>query len=124
MTPLPRGQLIQRYRTSKATASKAVALLQAEGLVTTELGRGTFVRNRPPLRRVSAAKRHGEHRSSGRPIFDTEALAQGQARPWESRRSAELNSRWRPPNCREELPWRGISAYGNGYNYSNVANLP
>jgi GntR family transcriptional regulator len=78
MTLPSERQLIQRYGTSKATASKAIALLQAEGLVTTELGRGTFVRHRPPLRRVSAAKRHDEHRSSGRPIFDTEALAQGQ----------------------------------------------
>jgi DNA-binding GntR family transcriptional regulator len=30
-------ELIERYRTSKATPSKAIALLQAEGLVTTEL---------------------------------------------------------------------------------------
>jgi GntR family transcriptional regulator len=52
--------------------------LQAEGLVSTEFGRGTFVRSRPPLRRVSAAQRHAEHRSSGKPIFDTEAIAQGQ----------------------------------------------
>lgn len=71
-------ELIQRYGTSKSTASKAIALLAAEGLVTTELGRGTFVRSRRPLRRVSAAQRHAEHRSSGKPIFDTEAIAQGQ----------------------------------------------
>ncbi len=70
-------ELIERYRTSKSTASKAIALLQAEGLVTTEFGRGTFVRSRPPLRRVSAAQRHAEHRSSGKPIFDTEAIEQG-----------------------------------------------
>src|ERR1039458_2950837 len=71
-------ELIERYGTSKSTASKAIALLQAEGLVRTELGRGMFVRSRPPLRRVSAAQRHAEHRSSGKPIFDTEAIAQGQ----------------------------------------------
>src|ERR1039458_10775758 len=71
-------ELIERYGTSKSTASKAIALLQAEGLVRTEFGRGTFVRSRPPLRRVSAAQRHAEHRSSGKPIFDTEAIAQGQ----------------------------------------------
>ena len=71
-------ELIERYKTSKSTASKAIALLQAEGLVSTEFGRGTFVRSRPPLRRVSAAQRHAEHRSSGKPIFDTEAIAQGQ----------------------------------------------
>src|SRR2546430_1389482 len=46
-------ELIAKYATSKSTASKAIALLQAEGLVTTEFGKGTFVRRRPPLRRVS-----------------------------------------------------------------------
>jgi GntR family transcriptional regulator len=71
-------ELIERYGTSKSTASKAIALLQAEGLVTTEFGRGTFVRSRLPLRRVSAAQRHAQHRSSGKPIFDTEAVEQGQ----------------------------------------------
>lgn len=71
-------ELVERYKTSKATASKAVAMLLAEGLATTERGRGTFVRHRPPLRRVSAARRHQEHRTSGKPIFDTEAIAQGQ----------------------------------------------
>jgi GntR family transcriptional regulator len=71
-------ELIAQYGTTKSTASKAIALLQAEGLVKTEFGRGTFVRNRPPLRRISSARRHAEHRSSGKPIFDTGAIAQGQ----------------------------------------------
>lgn len=46
--------------------------------MTTEFGRGTFVRERPPLRRVSAARRHAVHRTSGKPIFDTQAINQGQ----------------------------------------------
>jgi GntR family transcriptional regulator len=71
-------ELIVRYGTTKSTASKAIALLQAEGLITTQLGRGTFVRSQPPLRRISAARRHASHRSSGKPIFDTEAISQGQ----------------------------------------------
>ena len=72
-------ELIEKYGTSKSTAAKAISLLQAEGLVTTEFGKGTFVRRRPPLRRISAAQRHAEHRASGKPIFDTEAIEQGQA---------------------------------------------
>ena len=71
-------ELIERYDTTKSTASKAVAILQAEGLVTTEFGRGTFVRSRPPLRRVSAAQRHAAHRSAGKPVFDVQAIEQGQ----------------------------------------------
>jgi GntR family transcriptional regulator len=77
--PLPSERdLIDKYGTSKSTASKVIGLLLAEGLVTTEFGKGTYVRRRPPLRRVSAARRHAEHRSSGKPIFDTEAIGQGQ----------------------------------------------
>jgi GntR family transcriptional regulator len=40
--------------------------------------RGRTVRNRPPLRRVSSTRRHAAHRDSGKPEFDTEAVAQGQ----------------------------------------------
>jgi GntR family transcriptional regulator len=71
-------ELIERYGTTKSTASKVVAILLAEGLVTTEFGRGTFVRHRPPLRRVSAARRHAAHRDAGKPVFDLQAINQGQ----------------------------------------------
>lgn len=80
-------ELIERYSTSKSTASKAIALLRAEGLVRTEFGRGTFVRDRPPLRRISAARRHAVHRSSGKPIFDVQAIDHGQV---PSRRMLEV----------------------------------
>jgi GntR family transcriptional regulator len=71
-------ELVERYKTTKSTAAKVVGILQAEGLVTTEFGRGTFVRSRPPLRRISAARRHAAHRSTGKPIFDVQAIDQGQ----------------------------------------------
>ncbi|MFD9893550.1 GntR family transcriptional regulator [Amycolatopsis sp. NPDC059027] len=93
-------ELIERYGTSKSTASKAIALLRAEGLVTTEFGRGTFVRSRPPLRRVSAARRHAEHRSSGKPIFDTEAIEQGQV---PSRQMLLIGRAQVPPDAAEWL---------------------
>ena len=70
-------QIITQYGTTKATAGKVVSILAAEGLVTTEFGRGTFVRRRPPLRRVSAARRHAAHRDSGKPVFDVGAIDQG-----------------------------------------------
>lgn len=72
-------QIISQFGTTKATAGKAVGILVAEGLVTTEFGRGTFVRRRPPLRRVSAARRHAAHRDSGKPVFDVGAITQGRA---------------------------------------------
>jgi GntR family transcriptional regulator len=71
-------ELIERYKTTKSTASKVIGILVAEGLVYTEFGRGTFVRNRPPLRRISAARRHAAHRSTGKPVFDVQAIDQGQ----------------------------------------------
>lgn len=71
-------ELIERYKTTKATASKVIGILVAEGLVYTEFGRGTFVRSRPPLRRISAARRHAAHRSTGMPVFDVQAIDQGQ----------------------------------------------
>ena len=71
-------EIVERYQTTKSTAGKAVALLLAEGLVRTEFGRGTFVRTRPSLRRISAAQRHAAHRSSGKPVFDVQAIEQGQ----------------------------------------------
>ena len=45
----------------------------------TRKGFGSYVRDVPPLRRVSSTHRHASHRESGKPQFDTEAIAQGQA---------------------------------------------
>ena len=45
-------ELIERFGTTKSTAGKAIALLQAEGLVRTETGRGTFVQDIPKVKHV------------------------------------------------------------------------
>jgi GntR family transcriptional regulator len=66
------------YGVSRTTTRAALATLVAEGLVVTRKGFGSYVRNRPPLRRVSSTHRHASHRDSGKPEFDTEAIAQGQ----------------------------------------------
>lgn len=44
----------------------------------TRKGSGFYVRDRPPLRRIASTHRHASHRASGKPEFDTEAIAQGQ----------------------------------------------
>lgn len=89
-------ELIAEYNTSKSTVSKAISYLRAEGLVTTEFGRGTFVRNRPPLRRISAARRHAVHRASGEPIFDTQAKDHGQV---PSRKMLKIGREEAPPEA-------------------------
>ena len=53
-------ELIERFGTTKSTAGKAIALLQAEGLVRTETGRGTFVQDIPKVKRVRRIPPRGD----------------------------------------------------------------
>ena len=53
-------ELIDRFGTTKSTAAKAPALLQAEGLVGTETGRGTFVQDIPKVKRVRRIPPRGD----------------------------------------------------------------
>jgi GntR family transcriptional regulator len=46
-------ELCERYDVDRGVVRRALALLQAWGLVVTEHGRGAFVRVQPPLRRVA-----------------------------------------------------------------------
>ena len=71
-------ELAQKYGVSRQTARSALKALEQQGLIAVHSTRGRTVRNRPPLRRVSSTHRHASHRSSGKPEFDTEAVAQGQ----------------------------------------------
>ena len=66
------------YGVSRTTIRTALAALMAEGLVVTRKGFGSYVRDKPPLQRISSTHRHASHRASGKPEFDTEAVAQGQ----------------------------------------------
>jgi GntR family transcriptional regulator len=76
---LPTESEFQRaYGVSRTTIRSALATLAGEGLVLTRKGFGSYVRDRLPLRRVSSTYRHASHRESGKPEFDTEAIAQGQ----------------------------------------------
>jgi GntR family transcriptional regulator len=72
-------ELAAKYGVSRQTARAALKALEQEGLIVVHSTRGRTVRTRPPLRRVSSARRHAQHRQSGKPEFDTEAIAQGQA---------------------------------------------
>jgi len=71
-------ELAHMYGVSRQTARSALRALEQEGLIIVHSTRGRTVRNRPPLRRVSSTRRHASHRASGKPEFDTEAIAQGQ----------------------------------------------
>lgn len=77
----------RQYGVSRTTVKATLRQLVSEGLVITRKGFGSYVRERPPVRRVASNRRHAMHRASGKPVFDTEVEAQGQ-RP--SRRMLEV----------------------------------
>ncbi len=75
--PLPtEQQLMERYGYSRPTVRQAMALLRAEGLVDVEHGRGSFVRARRPIRRVTSV-RYAKAARTGKSPFRTEAEAAG-----------------------------------------------
>src|SRR4051812_32992770 len=56
------NELAGRYATRRPTVRKAIALLKAEGLVTTEQGRGVFVRSKPQVRLLLSGESVKRHR--------------------------------------------------------------
>jgi GntR family transcriptional regulator len=92
------------YGVSRTTVRAALATLASEGLVLTRKGFGSYVRSRPPLRRVSSTHRHASHRDSGKPEFDTEAIAQGQTP------SRQMLMTGRGPVPGDIAAWLGVEA--------------
>ncbi len=72
------NELAQRYETSRPTVRRAVALLKAEGLVSTEQGRGVFVRPKPHVRLLLSGGSFRRHRRAGRSGFSAQVEEQGQ----------------------------------------------
>lgn len=52
------SQLMEQFSVSRVTVRLAVGALRSEGLILTRQGRGSFVRDREPTRRVSADRYH------------------------------------------------------------------
>jgi GntR family transcriptional regulator len=72
------NELAERYGTSRPTVRRAIALLKAEGLVSTEQGRGAFVRARPHVRLVLSGANFRRHRRAGLSGFNAQVEEQGQ----------------------------------------------
>jgi GntR family transcriptional regulator len=70
-------ELINRYGVARGTVRDAMDLLRAEGLVRTEHGRGSFVRDRPPVRRLAHDRFARRHRERGRAAYLAELEAEG-----------------------------------------------
>lgn len=80
------NELAAQYGTSRPTVRRALAVLKSEGLLTTEQGRGAFVRPKPHVRLLVTGASFRKHRALGLPGFNAQALEQGQ-RPEQQIRS-------------------------------------
>jgi GntR family transcriptional regulator len=70
-------ELIEVHGVARGTIRQAVNLLRSEGLVRTEHGRGTFVRDRAPVRRLAHDRFARRHRQRGRAAYLAELEAEG-----------------------------------------------
>jgi GntR family transcriptional regulator len=65
------------YGVARMTARNALRLLQDEGLITAEHGRGVYVRARPPVRRLASDRFAQRYRKEGKAAFTIEAEQAG-----------------------------------------------
>src|ERR1700728_1146909 len=67
------AQLMDHYGVARMTIRNAMRLLLDEGLVTSEHGKGSYVRSRPPVRRLASDRFAQRHRKEGKAAFIAEA---------------------------------------------------
>jgi GntR family transcriptional regulator len=91
--------LTEHYGVARMTVRNAIQVLQGEGLVLAEHGRGVFVRPRPPVRRLASDRFARRNREQGKAAFIAEAEQAG-SRPEvdsiviaEERPSRDISSR-------------------------------
>ena len=71
------AQLMEHYGVARMTIRNALRVLQDEGLVTAEHGRGVYVRARPAVRRLASDRFAQRHREEGMAAFTVEAAQAG-----------------------------------------------
>ena len=71
------AQLMVHYSIARMTVRNALRILQDEGLITAEHGRGVYVRARPPVRRLASDRFAQRHRKAGKAAFEVEAEQTG-----------------------------------------------
>jgi len=72
------NELAALFETSRPTVRRALAVLKADGLLTSEQGRGVFVHPKPHVRILVTGANFRKHRALGLPGFNAQALEQGQ----------------------------------------------
>jgi GntR family transcriptional regulator len=73
------AQMMEHFAVARMTIRNAIRLLQDEGLVVAEHGRGVYVRSRPPVKRLASDRFARRHRKEGKAAFITEAEQVGGA---------------------------------------------
>ncbi len=77
-TQLPsENELKDEYGTTRVTVRKALALLKADGLLTSQQGKGVFVRSRPNVQMLTTGANFRIRRNTGEANYNAEAAAQG-----------------------------------------------
>jgi GntR family transcriptional regulator len=71
------SELVEHFGKSRMTVRNALSILQSEGLIHAEHGKGVFVRPRPPVRRLASDRFARRHREQGKSAFAVEAEAVG-----------------------------------------------
>jgi GntR family transcriptional regulator len=71
------AELRQHYGVARMTARQAIQELRSEGRVIAEHGRGVFVRQPPPVRRLASDRFARKHREAGKAAFLAEAEKSG-----------------------------------------------
>lgn len=66
-------RLMGHYSVARMTIRSSLRVLQDEGLITSEHGRGVYVRTRPPVRRLASDRFAQRHRKEGKAAFLVEA---------------------------------------------------
>jgi GntR family transcriptional regulator len=67
------AQLMEHYGVARMTVRNAINILQEEARVTSEHGRGVYVRRRPPVRRLASDRFARRYRKGGKAAFIAEA---------------------------------------------------
>ena len=92
--------LMEDYGAARGTIRQAINLLRGEGLIAVEHGRGSFVRMRPPVRRVAFDRFARRHRDAGTADYLVELEAEGRVPEVEM---LELGKRTAPPGAAARL---------------------
>jgi GntR family transcriptional regulator len=71
------SQLQEQYSVTRMTARNALQVLQGEGLVVAQHGRGVFVRSKPPIIRLSSGRFRRADREAGQGAFAAETSRLG-----------------------------------------------